>query len=201
MDISLTRSLFYGSQVCLAPIQPEQDAEVESRWTHDPEYLRMFGFPLIVPLSPTHVKKNYEQLEKIGDQGKNRLYFTIRLLPDERLLGFAKIYSISWSHSVGRLQLGIGDPSDRGKGYGGEALRLVLRYAFDEINLYRLSVMIPEYNQPGLHLLEKAGFQVELRQRQVLHRDGRRWDILGLGLLRSGWMQSEGMNLGVRGDL
>jgi RimJ/RimL family protein N-acetyltransferase len=151
----------------------------------------MFGYWVTRPLSPAQVNKAYEELEKPGEEGKNRFYFTIRLLPDERLLGFAKVYSIAWNHGTGRMQIGIGDPADRGKGYGGEALKLLLRFTFEEINLHRLTAAVPEYNSPALRLFEKAGFCVEVRQRQLLHRDGHRWDMLGLGLLRSEWMQGE----------
>ncbi len=189
--MDMTRSILVGSQVCLAPVDPERDAEVELRWTHDGEYLRLLGHRTARPLSPAQVRRIYEGLEKPGDEGKNRFYFTIRLLPDERLLGFARIYSIAWAHGTGRVQIGIGDPADRGKGYGGEALKLLLRYTFEEINLYRLSAAIPEYNLAALRLFENAGFKVEVRQRELLHRDGRRWDLLGLGLLRNEWMQSE----------
>lgn len=198
--MDLTRSLFVDDRVCLAPVRPEQDAEIESRWTHDSEYLRMFGYKMIRPLSPAQVKKSYEEFEKPGYQGKNQFYFTIRLLPDERLLGFVKVYSIAWSHGVARIQLGIGDPEDRRKGYGSEALMLFLRYAFEEINLYRVTAAVPEYNQPGLRLFEKAGFRVEVCQRQLLHRDGRRWDMLGLGLLRREWEQSEDARPLLRGE-
>jgi RimJ/RimL family protein N-acetyltransferase len=89
------------------------------------------------------------------------------------------------------VRLGIGDAADRGKGYGSEAIKLLLRYTFEEINLHRLSAAVPEYNLPALRLFDKAGFSIEVRQRQFLHRDGRRWDMLGLGLLRSEWLQSE----------
>jgi RimJ/RimL family protein N-acetyltransferase len=85
------------------------------------------------------------------------------------------------------LELGIGDPNDRRHGFGSEALRLILRYAFAELNLYRLSVMVPEYNPPALSLFTKAGFVEEVRRREALQRDGRYWDALHLGLLREEW--------------
>lgn len=198
--MDLTFPLFVGKLICLAPVRPEQDAEVESRWTHDAGYLRMFGYKTIRPISSAQVKKVYEELDRQGDQGKNKFYLAIRLLPDERLVGFAKIYSIGWTHGAARMQLGIGDPADRGKGFGGEALRLLLRYAFEELNLYRLTAAVPEYNQPALRLFEKAGFRVEVCQRQLLHRDGRRWDMLGLGLLRRDWEQGKQANRDRRGE-
>ena len=60
----------------------------------------------------------------------------------------------------------------------------MLRFSFQEVNLYRLTANVPEYNPGALRLFEKFGFVTEVRRRQALNRDGRRWDMLHLGLLR-----------------
>lgn len=71
-------------------------------------------------------------------------------------------------------------------------LRLLAHFAFRELNLYRLSAAVPEYNAVALHLFEKAGFVKEVCRRQALNRDGRTWDMLHLGLLQSEWHPTEG---------
>ncbi len=106
---------------------------------------------------------------------------------DDRLIGFAELNWIEWSNSAGFIKLGIGDPNDRLQGYGSEALGLLLRFAFDELNLYRLSAIIPEYNTVALHVFAKAGFSEEVRRRQSVNRDGRRWDLIHLGILQDEW--------------
>jgi RimJ/RimL family protein N-acetyltransferase len=63
----------------------------------------------------------------------------------------------------------------------------MLRFAFDELNLFRLTAWVPEYNKPALQLFEQAGFVVEVRRRQALNRDGHTWDMLHLGLLQEEW--------------
>jgi RimJ/RimL family protein N-acetyltransferase len=88
------------------------------------------------------------------------------------------------------LQMGIGDPGDRRRGFGSEALELLLRYAFEELNLFRVTVLVPEYNTAAVRFFEKAGFVIEVRRREAVNRMGRRWDLLHLGLLQSDWMQS-----------
>lgn len=185
--MDLRRSLFDGNLVCLAPIDPEGDAEIESKWSHNAEYLRLLNIEPSRPLSPYQVKKKYEKIEKKIEESKSLFYFSIRKRGDDRLVGFAKIFWIAWTHGSGFVQLGIGAPADRGQGYGDEALQLLLRYAFDELNLFRLTVMIPEYNQVALRLFEKSGFVEEVRRRQALNRDDRRWDIIQCGLLLDEW--------------
>lgn len=189
MDIAT--QLFEGQLICLGPIDHEKDAEIESKWTHDPEYLRMLYTKPARPLSPAMVKKKYEAVEKEMDEGHNAFYFTIRMRGDDRLVGFIKIYWVEWTNGNGFVELGIGDPNDRGHGYGSEALRLILRYAFAELNLYRLSAVVPEYNLVALRLFTKARFAEEVRRREALQRDGRYWDAIHLGLLREEW-ESQG---------
>jgi len=181
----MNTQLFEGELVRLAPPEPERDAEIESKWTHDVEYMRLLSDAPVRPLSPVLIKKKYEEAEK--EKGHNRFHFAIRTKADDRLVGFVKIEGIEWNNGTGHLTLGIGDPNDRGKGYGREALALVLRYAFAELNLYRLSTATFEYNERAQRLLGKAGFQLEVRRRQVVHRDGKRWDVLKYGLLREEW--------------
>jgi RimJ/RimL family protein N-acetyltransferase len=63
----------------------------------------------------------------------------------------------------------------------------LLRYAFDELNLYRLTAVIPEYNPVAMQLFSKAGFVEEVRRRKALNRDDKRWDLINLGLLHEEW--------------
>ncbi len=179
--------LFQGELVCLAPVEPDRDAEVESRWTHDAEYLRLLAPDPARPLSPGHIKKRYEAAEKDEDKAFDHYHFAIRARDDDRLLGFIRLEYIEWTHGAGMVQLGIGDPHERGRGHGSEALELILRYAFDELNLHRLTALTSDYNPGAIRFFERAGFAVEVRLRQALRRDGRRWDGLILGLLRAEW--------------
>ena len=179
--------LFQGELVCLAPLEPDHDAEVESRWTHDAEYLRLLAPDPARPLSAGHVKKRHEMAEKEEDKAFGHYHFAIRARADDRLLGFVKLEYIEWTHGAGMVRMGIGDPHERGRGFGSEALGLILRYVFDELNLHRLTAITSEYNPGAVRFFERAGFTVEVRQRQALRRDGRRWDALILGLLRPEW--------------
>ncbi len=187
----LTDQLFEGQRIRFAPIDVERDAETISKWTHDPEYLRLLSADIVRPLSPAQVKKQYEEMEKDAEKYRNAFNFAIRRREDDRLIGLARIFHVEWSHGAGQLQLGIGDPNDRGQGHGGEALRMLLRYAFDEINLYRLSAATLDYNSGAIRFLERAGFQIEVRRRQAVQRDGRRWDVILMGLLRDEWKREE----------
>ena len=179
--------LFEGRDIRFGPIDHEKDPEIEARWTHDSEFMRMMDTAPARPMSAALVKKEYEKLEKQMEEGKNQYYFAIRSREDDRLIGKASVQWIEWANGHGFIRLGIGAAEDRGKGYGSQALRMLLRFAFAELNLFRLSVIVPEYNAAAIHVLEKHGFIEEVRRRESLERDGRRWDLLVFGLLNAEW--------------
>jgi RimJ/RimL family protein N-acetyltransferase len=85
----------------------------------------------------------------------------------------------------------IGEREYWGKGYGTDALRVLLRYAFDELNLARVSLSVLEGNVRAMRSYEKCGFKYEGRERQAWAYEGRRWDEVYMGLLREEW---EAMN-------
>jgi len=103
------------------------------------------------------------------------------------LIGRAAVQWIEWANGNGFLRLGIGAAEDRCKSYGSQALRMLLRFAFAELNLFRVSAIVAEYNEGAIALLKKFGFVQEVCRRKSLERDGRRWDLLVFGLLNDEW--------------
>jgi RimJ/RimL family protein N-acetyltransferase len=139
------------------------------------------------PVSAAIVKKQYEKLEKKIEEDKNLFHFMIRAKTDDRLMGKASVQWIEWANGNGWIRLGIGAAEDRRKGYGTQALQMLLRFAFAELNLFRVSAMVPEYNEGAIALLQKFGFVQEVCRRKSLERDGRRWNLYIFGLLRDEW--------------
>ena len=179
--------LYEGSDIRFGPIDYEKDPAIEARWTHDSEFMRMMETDAARPMSAAMIKKQYEKLEKRMDESRNLFHFAIRARDDDRLIGKAIVQWIEWTNGNAFLRLGIGAAEDRCKGYGSQALRMLLRYCFAELNLFRLTAFVPEYNVAAIALLKKFGFVEEVRRRKALERDGRRWDLLGFGLLKDEW--------------
>ncbi len=155
--MSIDKPLFTGNLIKLGPIDHEKDPEVVARWTHDAGFMRMMYTEPMRPLSTWQVKKKLEELEKSLEEEKNSFHFRIRALQDDRLLGFVELMWISWKNGIGNIRLGIGAEDDRHKGYGEEALSMALRYAFRELNLFRLTAIIPDYNEPAKSLVQENG--------------------------------------------
>jgi RimJ/RimL family protein N-acetyltransferase len=186
--MSIDTQLFEGILIRLGPINHEKDPQVESRWTHDILLMRSLSRLPAIPLSAAQMKKKYEAIEKEVDESKRLFHFTIRSREDDRLLGFTRIEGIEWTHGTCSLKLAIGDPAERNKGFGSEALVLMLRYAFNELNLYRVSVVVGDDNPMGLRFFIRHGFVEEVRRRKSILRDGQTYDLLHLGMLQDEWL-------------
>jgi RimJ/RimL family protein N-acetyltransferase len=184
----MTNDLLQGELVRLVSLDPAKMAEYFSKWSRDSEYLRLLDAGTAVTFSVKSVK---EWLEKELLQENPGHWFMIQSLEDERLIGEVGLDGIRWSQGESFVGIGLGDRDSWGKGYGTDAMRTILRYAFRELNLRRISLDVFEYNPRAIRSYEKAGFVYEGRIRQELQRDGRRWDVIYMGILREEWEKRE----------
>jgi len=182
----MNHDLLSGEKVQLVAPNPEMDAELFARWARDSEYLRMLDFD---PARQWSIKKYKEWLEKdlVETEKSDNFFFLIRTLVEGRLIGLVGLDGILWNQGTAWVGIGIGEREYWGKGYGTDAMCTILRYGFDELNLHRVSLNVFEYNQRAIHSYEKSGFTVEGRMRQCLRRDGQRWDLIYMGILREDW--------------
>jgi RimJ/RimL family protein N-acetyltransferase len=177
--IQFSSNLFHGELVKLSAVR-EEDAEIMVKWEEDAEYLRNLDTDIALP-------RMRQQLEAEGESNPREAYFRLRSIKDDQLIGFVVIHSIEWNNRAGLLAIGIGESDNRNKGYGTDALKLILRFAFHELNLNRVGLDVIEYNEKAIHAYEKVGFQREGRMRAAVYRDGKTYDRLIFGILRSEW--------------
>jgi RimJ/RimL family protein N-acetyltransferase len=187
--------LFKGKLVRLAGIDPEEVSKSFAQWNRDSEFMRLLD------TDPPHLhssKAIKEWVEKELEKATDMYWFAIRTLEDDRLLGDITLSVINWGSREAFVGIAIGERGFWGQGYGTDAMQLILRYGFVELNLQRISLTVFEFNQRALRSYEKAGFQLEGRQRQFIQREGRRWDILYMGILCEEWMDNNGYQISDR---
>ncbi|MFW5771934.1 MAG: GNAT family N-acetyltransferase [Phototrophicaceae bacterium] len=175
-------NLFIGQRVRLTAIN-EADIKSLENWYADAEFARLWDATPAYPRSYTQWKKWLADAEA----EKDSYMFGIRLVDEPALVGLIDLSGIQWPGGSAWLGMGIGDPAQRGQGYGTEALALTLNYAFCELNLHRVQLTVFSYNLPAIRLYEKSGFALEGAYRESLIRDGQRFDMLLYGILRHEW--------------
>lgn len=177
--------LFRGKLVRLVAEEPARRAEAYARWIVDSELLRLGDSGPTRLYSEKSIKERSENsLEK---ESPDHILFFIRTLADDRLIGDVELGGIQWNHGDAFAGIMIGDREYWNKGYGTDAMQILLRYAFDELNLYRVTLNTFEYNPRAIRSYEKAGFKFEGRVRKYLNRENRRWDIIFMGILAEEW--------------
>jgi len=184
--------LFTGKLVRLAGVDPDEVSKSFAQWSRDSEFMRLLDTDPPRLRSSRSIK---EWIEKDFEDNKDMYWFAIRALEDDRLLGDITLSVVDWGSRNTFMGIGIGAREFWGKGYGTDAIELLLRYAFTELNLRRVSLNVFEFNERAIRSYEKVGFRLEGRERQVMQREGRRWDIIDMGILREEWMENYGYNI------
>ena len=181
----MNEKLFRGELVRLTAQNPEADAETFAKWSRDSEYLRLAFGNTQLPRSAQQARTDMER--RTGETNPHHYGLAIRTLADDTLIGFIGLMGVSGTHGDAWVYIAIGDRAYWGKGYGTDAMRVLLHYAFTELNLHRVSLGVFEYNPRAIRSYEKVGFVVEGHSREELHRDGKYWDDILMGILREDW--------------
>lgn len=188
----MDNDLLHGELVRLTAENPEVMAGAFSRWNQDSEWLRLLDTD---PPRLLSEKKWREWLEKdLEKAASDDIFFAIRKREDEALIGFIGLFDLSRQHGDTLVAIALGERQYWGKGYGTDAMRVMLRYAFSELNLRRVGLIVFEYNPRAMRSYEKAGFIPEGRIRGAILREGQRWDWLYMGMLRDEWLAKGIMN-------
>jgi RimJ/RimL family protein N-acetyltransferase len=175
-----------GRLVQLSAVEPNEMAEAAVRWGRDSEYLRL---SMIEPVNQFSVRMITDWIQKDQENDPPKGYdFAIRTLEDDHLVGNCGLGGDIFPHGEAFVGIGIGERELWNKGYGTDAMMVILRYAFMELNLRRVALSTSAYNPRAIRSYEKAGFVHEGRMREFFRRDGQRCDIVFMGILREEWL-------------
>ena len=151
------------------------DAEVTRWWSHEPWSER---------------QQAIEYLEKRvrRDRENSEFYpWAIAANSDDALIGTATLFEIDHTHRRGMIGYVL-SPSMQGHGYAGDALRLLLEFAWTTLDLQRIEADTDPENTASRRLLERLGFRLEgsMRKRWFVH--GAWHDTSWYGLLREDYV-------------
>ena len=179
--------IFTGNLVRLSAFDPEEMSKAYVRWNLNSEYVRLLNSSA---RSLQSAKSNAKWMEKEAEELSPASYFfSIRTLAEDKLIGEIGLDVVNWPGRDAFVGLGIGETDYWSKGYGTDVMNVLLRFAFTEINLRRVTLTVFEYNPRAIRSYEKAGFRHEGHLRNYLNREGRRWNELYMGILREEWLE------------
>jgi RimJ/RimL family protein N-acetyltransferase len=167
-----------GEKVALGPLHRDILPSLE-RWANDLRLSRTTSS--MPPLSPEQVTALYDR----AASDESMVTFVIYDRATGRPIGTTYLAAIDPRDRTAEFGIAIGEAEYRGRGYGTEATRLMLDYAFAARALHSVMLTVYEYNRAGQRAYEKAGFRPFGRRRECHWMGGRLWDEIYMECLSS----------------
>lgn len=158
----------------------KSDADALLRWRSDEDLNRLLGPPTL-PVSRTQQERFVGQVSAPDAEVKS---FAIETLDGKKLIGEAGIRAINWMSRKAEFFIAIGEKDQWGRGLGTDAVRVVIRLAFEKMNLNRLFLSVLADNARAIRCYEKCGFKREGLLRSESYVDGEYRDVIVMGLVR-----------------
>lgn len=97
-------------------------------------------------------------------------------LDNEKSIGIVGFKNLDWVNRNSELFIYIGDEEYWGKGYGTQALELIIKFAFNNLNLHMLYLEVFSYNKNATKTYKRLGFKQDGILRQSKFQDGKYYD-------------------------
>jgi RimJ/RimL family protein N-acetyltransferase len=177
-----TEPLLAHGAVYLRPAERD-DLPLFVTWLNDTRTARTLS--VISPLSHALEERWFERL--LEQQGQSRWHFVTCLVGDDRPVGAIELFDVDTTNGSAGLGIVIGAPDDTGQGYGSDALRALIGFAFGELRLERIWLDVYDFNERARRVCQRVGFVQEGTLRRALFRGGVHHDLHRMAILRDEW--------------
>jgi len=176
-------SILVGERVRLRGVR-DDDLAALARWEMDPGRLITLSNWMATP-SEAAAK---ERVAKRSANDEDDLGFAIETLGDPPVLTGRIWMSAAGARKDRCAEVGIALGREHtGRGYGTDAMRIIVDYGFRELGLHRIQLGVAPFNPAGIRAYEKAGFVEEGRYRESVLHDGRWYDEVLMSILDHEW--------------
>jgi len=134
--------------------------------------------------SPIHEPDHFEWFDAIRKKEDVRI-FAIRQKNDRKLIGTCQLFAINFINRSAELQIRIGDIAEQGKGFGTEAVKLLLKFGFKDLNLHRIYLHVFENNVRAIKIYNKVGFKKEGVLKDAEFIDGKYLNVIPMSILEN----------------
>jgi len=163
-----------GERIYLSPMNKD-DVEIYTKWLNDEEVAINLGqYAKVITLN-----NEQKALENMTTDGYN---FAI-VKNDDTLIGNISLMNIKHTSRSAVTGLFIGEKENRGNGYGTEAMRLILDYGFNTLNLHNIMLNVYSDNEQAIACYKKVGFTEFGRRREACYKNGRYVDDVHMDIL------------------
>lgn len=165
-----------GKNIYLAP-RTLEEAEKFAKWLNDFKTTDYIG--MSAKIMTLEKEKEY-----IANHMDNEASLNIVTLDKDKLIGTVGLEHIDHVNMTATLGIFIGDEKEREKGYGTEAIKLILDYGFNYLNLNNIKLDVIEFNERAIACYKKCGFKEYGRRRKCEFIDGKYYDRISMDILK-----------------
>ena len=165
-----------GYRIYLSP-RNSDDVEIFTEWLNDFKTTDYLGRSSIVTTL-------YDEKKYLEENATAEASFVIVTINENKMIGTVSLESINHINRCATLGIFIGDKEFRNKGYGTEAIKLILEYGFKYLNLKNIKLDLMEFNERALKCYKKCGFKEYGRRRKCKFIDGEYYDTIEMDILK-----------------
>lgn len=176
-----------GKRVYLRALEKE-DLIYIRKWSNDPEIRKLIGE--VASMSQADADKFLERVYS----DNTREWFVIVVKEDDRVIGEAGLLRMFPAWRTTDISIIIGEKDAWGKGYGTEAILLLLDYAFRYLNFHRVAIGVVGFNKSAIRFWEKVGFKKEGIQRDGYYYNHKYYDFVMMSILEDEFRELYGGN-------
>ena len=167
-----------GEHIYLSPTSVE-DAEKYTKWLNDFETTDYIG-----QSTKIYTVENEKNFLENCSKKENGVTLGIIKLDNDELIGNCGLKDIDSIGRTATLGIFIGDKEERNKGYGAEAIKLLLDYGFNYLNLNEINLDVYSFNERAIKCYEKVGFKEYGRRRECIYLNGKYYDLISMDILK-----------------
>ena len=172
--------MLLGNKVYLSSVN-EESIEQLRKWRNDPGLRKYFREYREIS---KQMQKSWFENKVLNDD--NQVNFEIHNKKTKELIGHCGLYYINWLHRKAEFGIYIGDSKHRNGGYGSDALRQLIKYGFEELNLNKIWCEVYGNNE-AIDIYRHIGFEDEGVLREDVYKNGKYLDSYVLSILRKNY--------------
>lgn len=179
---------FYGERIILREYKKE-DLSYIREWVNNAKITDMLSDIFKFPHSLRVTERFLDMM--IESDSKDMCGFVIADKKTEEYIGQIDLIKIDWKNRKALMGIVIGREQNHSKGYGTEAIKILLKFAFERLGLNKVELEVREYNKKGIRCYEKCGFKIEGIFREDMYINGRFTNTYRMGILKREWEEME----------
>lgn len=172
--------MYYGEKVCLRAYRQE-DILLATMYMNDKELKDLLVTNIPFPMTIWE-EDQWIKSQKYNNDG---IYnFAIEDYNTGRFIGGCGIQNVNWLSRVATVGIMIGDKSYWGKGYGTEAMKLLVNFIFNDMNLNKVKLGTFSFNERAIKSYKKCGFEVEGVLKNEIFKNGKYYDEILMSVFK-----------------